>query len=293
MRMARSIWSGSVSFGLVNIPVKAFPAIREHDVHFHLLAPDGSRVHNQRVSEKSGKVVEYKSLKKGYETSKGHYAVFDQDELRALAPESSKTVDVEDFVALEDIDPIFYERTYHLAPANDGAAHAYALLATVMEKRQRVGIGKVVMREKQYLAAIRPYGKGLAISTMLFADEIVPQDDIDDIPRRRPRISPREQALAEQILDSLASEWKPERYHDDYQEELRRRIKTRRVAAAEPAAAEQPTAKVLDLVEALQASLDSNRPRQRTARKASTRTRAANKAPAKRRATKRSARRAS
>src|SRR5689334_4009553 len=126
--MPRSIWSGSISFGLVNIPVKAYSAIHEHDVHFHLLAPDGSRVHNQRVSEKSGKVVEYRDLKKGYETSKGKYVTFEQDELKALAPPSSKTIDIEDFVALEDIDPIYFERTYHLAPGNAAAAHAYGLL---------------------------------------------------------------------------------------------------------------------------------------------------------------------
>jgi DNA end-binding protein Ku len=263
--MARSIWSGSLTFGLVSIPVKAFAAIREHDVHFHLLAPDGSRVHNQRVSEKSGKVVEYDDLKKGYETSKGRYAVFEQQELRDLAPASSKSVDIEDFVALADIDPIFYQRTYHLAPAGDGATHSYALLASVMEKRQRVGIGKVVMREKQYLAAIRPYGKGLVMSTMLFCDEIVPQSEIDSIPARRPRITARELALAEQIVEALETEWKPERYHDDYEEELRRRIKAKRTKKTETVEEEKPAAKVLDLMEALQASLDSGTARKRPA----------------------------
>jgi DNA end-binding protein Ku len=299
--MARSIWSGSISFGLVNIPVKAFPAIREHDVHFHLLAPDGARVHNQRVSEKTGKVVEYRELKKGYETSKGKYVTFEQDELRALSPESSKTIDIEEFVALDDIDPIFYDRTYHVAPADDAAAHAYALLATVMEERNRVGIGKVVMREKQYLAAIRPYGKGLAMSTMLFADEIVPQSDIDTIPTRRPRITDRERALAAQIIDALESEWKPERYHDDYEEELRRRIKAKRAGKAETVVEEEkPPAKVLDLMDALQASLESSGPRKRSAKtSSSTRTRAstaptkpAKKAASQRRPAKRTRRRA-
>ncbi len=255
--MPRSIWSGSISFGLVTIPVKAYSAIRAHDVHFHLLAPDGSRVHNQRVSEKSGKVVEYGKLKKGYETSKGKYAVFEQDELKALAPASTKTIDVEDFVPLEDIDPIYFERTYHLAPADDAAARAYALLATVMEERQRIGIGKVVMREKQYLAAVRPFGKGLALSTMLFADEVVPQSDVDAVPTRRAKVDGRARKLAEQIVDSLESTWKPERYHDDYEEELRKRIKAKQKGKVEPAAdEEEQPAKVIDLMEALQASLD-------------------------------------
>jgi DNA end-binding protein Ku len=298
--LARSIWSGSISFGLVTIPVKAYSAIRQHDVHFHLLAPDGSRVHNQRISEKSGKVVEYSELKKGYETSKGKYAVFEQDELKELAPPSTKTIDIEDFVALEDIDPIYFERTYHLAPADDASARAYALLASVMEERQRVGIGKVVMREKQYLAAVRPFGKGLALSTMLFADEVVDQSDISDVPSRRPTIKGRERALAEQIVESLESEWKPQRYHDDYEEELRKRIKAKQKGKLETTVEEQaPPARVVDLMEALQASLDRGTARKSTTkstRKRSRRSKPASKSTkraAARRPAKRSTRRAS
>jgi len=293
--MPRSIWSGAISFGLVNIPVKAYSAIREHDVHFHLLAPDGSRVHNQRVSEKSGKVVEYRQLKKGYEISKGRYVTFDQDELKALAPPSSKTIDIEDFVALEDIDPIYFERTYHLAPGTDAAAQAYGLLATVMEERGRVGIGKVVMREKQYLAAIRPYGKGLALSTMLFADEVVDQDDIAGVPARRARVSGRERALAEQIVDSLESEWKPSRYHDDYEEELRKRIKAKQRGKLETVAeAEPPPAKVVDLMEALQASLErGGRRAPKRPKQAKKTAKATRKATRKRTTRRRAAKRAS
>jgi len=281
--MARAIWSGSISFGLVTIPVKAYSAIRQHDVHFHLLAPDGSRVHNQRVSEKSGRPVEYSKLKKGYETSKGKYAVFEQDELKELAPSSTKTIDIDEFVALDDIDPIYFERTYHLAPADDAAARAYALLAAVMEERQRVGIGKVVMREKQYLAAVRPYGKGLALSTMLFADEIVPQSDIGDVPDRRPRISDRERKLAEQIVESLESKWKPERYHDDYELELRKRIKAKQQGKLETVAEEEaPPARVVDLMEALQASLDRGPKRSGARRGSRTGSRTGSKAKPKR-----------
>ena len=188
--MPRSIWTGSISFGLVNIPVRIFSAIREHDVHFHQLAPDGSRVHNKRVSEKTGREVEYKSIRKGFETSKGKYVVFEPDELGKLAPASTKTIDIEDFVPLEDIDPMFFERTYYVAPTNEASSKAYALLAAVMEERQRIGIGTMVMRERQHLAAVRPFGKGLAISTMLFADEIVPQSDVPGIPSRRAQGAP-------------------------------------------------------------------------------------------------------
>ena len=188
--MARSIWTGSISFGLVNVPVRVHAAIREHDVHFHQIAPDGSRVHYQRVSEKTGKVVEYEDIKKGFETSKNKWAVFTQKELADLAPTSTKTIDIEDFVPLEEIDPIYYQRTYHLAPKDAWAAHTYALLAAVMEDRGHVGIGTVVIRERPYLAAVRPYGKGLAMSTMLFADEIVAQSAIDGIPRAGRRSAP-------------------------------------------------------------------------------------------------------
>ena len=135
--MARSIWTGSISFGLVNIPVRVFSAVHAHDVRFHQVAPDGSRIHLERVSEKTGQKVEFEDLKKGYETSKGKWVVFEPDELDELTPASTKTIEIEDFVALEDIDPIYYERTYHLAPQGAAAVSAYALLAGVMAERGR------------------------------------------------------------------------------------------------------------------------------------------------------------
>jgi DNA end-binding protein Ku len=278
--MARSIWTGSISFGLVSIPVRVFSAIREHDVQFHQLAPDGSRIHLERVSEKSGRKVEFKSIKKGYETSKGKWVVIEPDELKRLAPASTKAIEIEDFVALEDIDPIYFERTYHLAPQNDSAARAYALLASVMADKQRIGIGKVVMREKQYLAAIRPYGKGLAMSTMLFADEVVPQSEIEDMPRRRATVAAREKKMAAQIVDALARDWDPKRYHDDYQAQVRALVKAKAKGKEIEAPQPEASAKVLDLTEALRASLESGprRPARKSARK-STRKRA----PARRR----------
>jgi DNA end-binding protein Ku len=264
----------------VSIPVRVFSAIREHDVQFHQLAPDGSRIHLERVSEKSGRKVEFKSIKKGYETSKGKWVVIEPDELKRLAPASTKAIEIEDFVALEDIDPIYFERTYHLAPQNDSAARAYALLASVMADKQRIGIGKVVMREKQYLAAIRPYGKGLAMSTMLFADEVVPQSEIEDMPRRRATVAAREKKMAAQIVDALARDWDPKRYHDDYQAQVRALVKAKAKGKEIEAPQPEASAKVLDLTEALRASLESGprRPARKSARK-STRTRA----PARRR----------
>jgi DNA end-binding protein Ku len=257
--MPRSIWTGSISFGLVSIPVKVYSAVRAHDVRFHQVTKDGSRIHVERVSDKTGRRVDYGDLKKGYETSKGKWVVFEPDEL----------AEIEDFVPLTDIDPVYFERTYHLAPDGEAAARAYALLATVMDERQRVGIGKVVMREKQYLAAIRPYGKGLAMSTMLFADEVVEQSDIDAIPSRRPSLKPQEKRMAVQIVDSLATDWKPSRYHDDYEEQLRSLIRAKaRGKTIERADEDTQPAKVLDLVQALEASLEKRRPpRRRTGTK--------------------------
>jgi DNA end-binding protein Ku len=283
--MARSIWTGSISFGLVNIPVKIFSAIREHDIHFHQLAPDGSRVHYKRVSEKTGREVEYADIRKGYETSKGKYVVFEPDELGKMAPASTKTIDIEDFVPLEDIDPIFFERTYHVVPANDAAAKAYALLAAVMEERQRIGIGHFVMRERQHLAAVRPFGKGLALTTMYFADEVAPQSEIPGVPSRRPSLSPREKKLAVQIVDSLDGDWDPTRYHDTYEEELHRVIKVKKKGGVVETEKEPESAKVLDLMEALRASLDGS-PRRSRGTKRSAKSTSKRRAPAAKRAKK-------
>jgi DNA end-binding protein Ku len=290
--MARSIWTGSLSFGLVSIPVRVVSATRDHDVRFHQLAPDGSRIHLERVSEKSGRKIEFKNIKKGYETSKGKWVVIEPEDLEQLAPKTTKTIDIEDFVALPDIDPIYFERTYCLVPQNDAAAKAYALLADVMEDKQLIGIGKVVMREKQYLAAIRPYGKGLAMSTMRFADEVLAPSQIDGMPARKASVNPREKKMAAQIVDALASEWDPKRYHDDYEEQVQALLKAKAKGKQIEMPEVEESAKVLDLTEALRASLESgsrkstrSRPRAKAKQTTSKRTakHSSKRAPAKRR----------
>jgi len=254
--MARSIWSGSVSFGLVNIPVKLFSAVHQHDVRFHQLAPDGSRVQYKRVSEKTGREIEYDKIRRGFETSKGKFVFFEPGELEKLRPEATKTIDIEDFVALDEIDPIYYENTYYLAPDGTAAAKGYALLASVMKDRERVAIGKIVMRDKQYLAAIRPYRSGLALSTMLFADEIRDPVESDVFPERKGSVNAREKEMAAQIVDSLAREWDPRRYHDDYEEQLREVIKAKSKGKTIEPFAPKKSAEVVDLMEALRASLE-------------------------------------
>lgn len=257
--MARSTWSGSISFGLVNVPVKAYTAVRDHEVSFNQLEKGtGARIRYQKISDKTGKPVDSDDIEMGYETSKGRYVTFDREELDDLRPESTRAVEVTDFVALEDVDPIYYERTYWLAPDGDAATQAYDLLRAAMEDRGRVAIGTVVMRNKEYLTAIRPLDGVLAMSTMRFADEVVAKADIDELPSRRSKPDAKALKLATQIVDSLASEWDPERYHDAYTEQLRDIIE-RRDAGEDVVVEEAPaqTAKVLDLMAALEASVDA------------------------------------
>lgn len=270
--MARSVWSGSISFGLVNVPVKAYTAVHDHDVHFHRLDKEsGARVRNQQVSEKTGETVERGDIELGYETAKGRYVTFDPEEIEGLRPASTRSIDVSDFVPLEDIDPVFYEHTYWLAPDGDAATGAYELLLAAMVDQQRVGIGTVVMRTKQYLAAVRPFDGALAMSTMRFADEVVSRDDLDAIPTKVAEPPKKQLDLALQIIEALAGDWKPDQYHDTYTEELRDLIE--RKAAGEELVVEENDAgggaEVLDLMDALRASVDQARSGSRKAKRAS------------------------
>ena len=274
--MARPVWSGTISFGLVNVPVKAFTAVRDHDVHFHQLdKKSGSRIRYKKVTAKSGREVDADQIEMGFEVSDGRYVTFDKKELDELRPTSTRAIEVSDFVALDDVDPIYYERTYWLAPDGDAAGRAYQLLLAAMEDRDRVAIGTVAMRNKQYLTAIRPLDGVLAMSTMRFADEVVPRKDIDDLPSRRSKPAPAELRMAVQLVDSLASDWDPKRYKDTYVEELRDRIGAKEAGkeVVAEAPAERGGADVIDLSEALQRSLDDARgsKRRRTSRRRKTR----------------------
>ncbi len=269
--MARPVWSGSISFGLVNVPVKAYTAVRDHDVHFHQVdKSSGSRIRHRKVSESSGREVKEPDVEMGFEISKGHYVTFDKDELQALRPASTKSIEVDEFVALEEIDPIFYDRTYWLGPDGDAGRKAYQLLLAAMEDRARVAIGTVVMRNKQYLTAIRPLDGALAMSTMRFADEVVPRSSVEGVPSRRGKPEPSALKMAGQLIDGLAADWNPDKYHDTYVEELRKRIKAKKAGKEivdEPETTEK-AGNVVDLVAALEASLrQAKRPRKRTAKR--------------------------
>ena len=255
--MARPVWSGVISFGLVSVPVKAYPAVRDHDVHFHQIDKrSGSRIRNRKVAAKSGKEVDPADIEMGFETGKGRYVTFDKGELDELRPASTRAVEVTDFVSLEDVDPIYYQRTYWLAPGGDEAMKPYQLLRAAMEDRGLVAIGTVVMRNKQYLTAVRPLDGALAMSTMRFADEVVPRSSVDEVPARRTKPDPKMLRMATQLVDSLTGDWDPGRYHDTFTEELRERIKAKEAGkeiVAEPE--EQAEGRVVDLMEALEASL--------------------------------------
>jgi DNA end-binding protein Ku len=252
------VWTGSVSFGLVNVPVRAYTAVRDHDVHFHQLdRKSGARIRNRKVSEKTGREVKSDDIELGFEIRKGRYVTFDKAEVDDLRPASTRSIEVTDFVALDDVDPIYYDRTYWLGPADDQAKQAYQLLLAAMEDRERVAIGTVVMRNKQYLAAIRPLDGALAMSTMRFADEVVDRSDVDGVPNRRTKPDAKALRLATQIVDGLAADWNPKQYRDTYTDELRKRIeaKDKGKDVVEEAPTEEPDADVVDLMAALEASV--------------------------------------
>ncbi|MBV9409953.1 MAG: Ku protein [Acidimicrobiia bacterium] len=257
--MARAIWSGSISFGLVNVPVKLYSAVHQQDIHFSQFDKNGNHIRYKRVSEKTGREVDYGDIVKGYEVKKGQWVMVDPDELAEYRPDATKTIDISDFVALEEIDPIYYESTYYLAPDGKAAGKPYNLLLEAMEKQQKVAIGKVVLRTKQYLAAIRPLEGALALSTMLFADEVVPASEVTNgsASGKDASVSKREVDMATQIIDSLTSKWDPSQYHDTYREEVLELLKKK--AEGEEIVVETPDeeegGEVLDLMAALEASL--------------------------------------
>ena len=255
--MPRAIWSGAISFGLVNVPVKLFTAISPKDVRFHQLEEGtGSRIRQKRVSAETGEEVPYEKIVKGYEISPGQYVPITPEELESLDPESTRAIDIEDFVELGEIDPLFYDRPYYLIPEK-GGAKAYALLVEAMKESGKVAIARFVLRTKQYLAAIRPLDDVLVLETMLYADEVIEPDDLEGVPHDVD-VSDRELKIARQLIESLSSDFEPERYRDEHRERVLALIERKaegQEIVAEPLV-EKPT-KVVDLMAALEASLDA------------------------------------
>ncbi|MBV9424054.1 MAG: Ku protein [Solirubrobacterales bacterium] len=255
--MARAIWSGAISFGLVNVPVKLFAATSPKAVRFHQISEKtGARIRQKRVDPTTGDEVPYEEIVKGYEITPDRYVLITNEELDALDPKATRTIDIEEFVDLAEIDPIYYDHSYYLAPTA-GGAKAYRLLVDAMTEAGKVGIGRVVLRSKQQLCALRPTGGVLTLSTMLFGDEVLPPDRLDELDSvGEVEASKRELTMAQQLIDSLSTDFEPSKYHDDYRERVLDLIE--RKAAGEEIAvqpeAEEPAA-APDLMAALEASL--------------------------------------
>jgi DNA end-binding protein Ku len=255
--MPRSIWSGAISFGLVNVPVKLYSAVSRKAVRFDQLHDaDGVRIQQKRVCPADGQEVPYEHIVKGYEIGPGRYVVITPEELEALDPGKTRTIDIEEFVQLEEIDPIYYDHPYYLLP-DRGAAKPYKLLVTAMEQAGKVAIARVVIRQKESLVAIRPTDRVLTMETMLFADEVVDRDAFDELSAVDDAdTSKREVEMATMLIDTLSTRFDPAKYHDEYRERVMELIE-RKAAGEEIAlqpAADQPSA-VPDLMAALEASV--------------------------------------
>src|SRR3954453_18729441 len=258
--MARAIWSGSISFGLLNVPVKLYSAVSKQTVRFRELREgDGSRVKHKRVAESDGKEVPYEKIVKGYEYAPDQYVVLSRDELSELDPKRTRAIEIQDFVDLDDIDPIYFEQPYYLGP-DKGAERAYALLVQAMKDAHKVAVARFVLRNKEHLAAIRPMEDVLTLTTMRFHDEVSSPQDLDgevfeEAKPKKPE--KRELQMAKQLIDSLTSDFKPDKYRDEYREELldllERKAEGKEVVSA-PTEEPKPT-KAPDLMAALEESL--------------------------------------
>jgi DNA end-binding protein Ku len=263
--MPRAIWSGAIAFGLVTVPVKLYSAVSRKSVRFHQLnGKTGVRIQQKRVDPTTGDEVPYEDIVKGFELTPDRYVVIEPDELEALDPKKTRAIEIEDFVALDEIDPIYYDHPYYLAPGA-GGAKPYKLLLDAMRETNRVAIATVVIRSKQQLVAVRPMSDSvLGMATMVFPDEIVDPSSIEELEAvEEVQINPRELEIAQQLIDSLAGPFDPESYRDTYRDEVLALVE--RKAQGEQIAvqpqAEEEEEPVPDLMSALKASLDAVRSR--------------------------------
>jgi DNA end-binding protein Ku len=249
------MWSGSISFGLVNVPVKLYSAVSQKEVHFHMLTQDGQcRIRRKLVCGDTGEEVEYKDTARGYEIAPDEYVTVTDEELQALKPEASRTIDITDFVELAEIDPIYFERPYYLAPGNR-AEKAYHLLWKAMRDAGKVGLAKFVMRQKEYLCAIRPTDTLLMLETMNYADEINDPAEIPGVDAR-PKIEEKQLKMARQLIDALSGPFEPRKYRDEYRDQVLKMIE-QKAEGKEITIAPEPRqpARAVNLMKALEASI--------------------------------------
>jgi DNA end-binding protein Ku len=260
--MARAIWKGSISFGLVNIPVGLYSAETRDEIHFKLLDKNTmSPIHYKRVSEESGKEVAWDATVRGYEFERGQYVVLSDEDLKSAAPEATQTIDIVDFVDIEDISPLYFDKPYFLGPDKKGTK-AYALLRETLRRTGKVGIAKVVIRTRQYLAAVVARGDVLTLELMRYAHELRDASELD-VPHGKEGVSDREIDMAERLVEGMVSAWEPEKYKDTYREDLMKMIE-KRVEAGQLESSPEPAPKpketrsnnVVDLMALLKQSVE-------------------------------------
>jgi DNA end-binding protein Ku len=253
--MARSIWSGFLTFGLVSVPVGLYPATADQTIHFHQLHRGTSnRIRYKKVDEASGEEIDSADIVNGYDVGDGEYVVVTREELKDVAPGRSETIEISDFVDLDQIDPVFFRSTYYLAPRGKGAERAYALLRQAMRETAKVGVATLILRDKEYLAAVRPGDEVLILETMYFADEIrEPGEEFDTL--EDAAFEGRELEVAKQLVESLTVDWSPEAYHNSYRARVEDLIERKREGQSVVFTEERPTSNVIDLTAALEASL--------------------------------------
>jgi DNA end-binding protein Ku len=254
--MPRGIWSGSINFGLVNVPVRLVTAVREQTVRFHMLSPDGScRLRQKLYCPETGKEFNFKETARGYEIAPGQYVLMEDEELKRLKPEAGRSIDIDAFVDLEEIDPIYFDRTYYLAP-DEKAAKAYGLLVTSMHENSKVAIAQFVMRDQQHLATLRSNGRIIILHTMYYDDEIVDEEDLEGMPRTS-RPAAGEIKMADQLIKALSGPFEAAKYKDDFRDKLRKAIEAKAEGQeVVTAVSEEPAAPpVYNLMEALKRSL--------------------------------------
>jgi DNA end-binding protein Ku len=256
--MPRSIWNGTVSVGVIHIPVKLYSATESKTVHFHEVhLEDGAKIEHRRFCAKEDREVAYEEVVKGYEVAKGEYVVLDKDEIKAAAGSTGHLIDVDHFVCAADIDPVFYERAYYVG-AGEKAQDAYRLLHDALERTRRAAVGRFTFHNREYVAVIRPFDGVLALHTLRFADEVVSGDDFDyDAPRKG--AGEREIKMAGQLVESLHETFRPERYKDEYREAVLGVVKRKAAGKEIEAPAEEDDDDAPDLMAALQASLDGGK----------------------------------
>ena len=255
-RSPRAIWSGTISFGMVSIPVRLYTATQSHDVHFHLLhKKDGVRLQNVRWCPKDEKAVPWDEVVRGFEYAKGNYVPITEEDLDQLPVKTVHTVDISDFVKLEEVDPIYYDKAYYLAPEETGAK-AFVLLRQALAQTGRAAVAKVAIRDKESLCLVRPYQDVLSMDTLFYANEIRSTKDIavDGV-----GVSPKEIEMAVSLIENLSDSFDPQRYHDEYQAALKKLIDARVAGAPLPAPPSERGEKIVDLMEALRASVEATK----------------------------------